>query len=110
MEEDIIKGLMSSIKCDTCGQCYEADNIDVLGNYEDLWFMSVFCISCRSQYLVAAIISGEKVTEVITDLTKAELDKFRGRAELTADEVLDMHRFLKHFDGDFARLFSREQA
>ena len=110
MEDGVIRKLMTSIKCDTCGQSYEADNVDVLGHYEDLWFLSVFCVSCRTQYLVAAAIAGETVTEVVTDLTKAELDRFRGAGRLTADELLDTHRFLKDFDGDFARLFCREQA
>ncbi len=110
MEEDIIKGLMSSVRCDACGQCYQADNVDVIGNYEDIWFMSVFCMSCRTQYLVAVVISGEKVSEVVTELTRAEVDKFTGEGELTAEEIVDMHRFLKHFDGDFVRLFGGGQA
>ena len=28
--------------------------------------------------------------------------------KLTANEVLDMHSFLKDFDGDFSRLFSQK--
>ena len=107
MEEGNIKKLMASIECSDCGQCYEEDNIDVLGNYEDLWFMSVYCMSCRTQYLIAVVVTEEKVTEVISDLTEAELNKSGSTVRLTADEVLDMHSFLKEFDGDFVRLFNK---
>jgi len=110
MEESTIKKLVTSIKCSSCGQLYRGRNIDVLGHREDLWFLSVFCPSCRTQYLIAAVVTGEKVSEVITDLTRAELKKFRGAGGVTGDDVLDMHSFLKSFDGDFSRVLGGKQA
>ena len=106
MEESLIKKLMASMKCGVCGQHYEVDNIEVLGHEEDLWFLRVLCVACHTQYLAAAVIKEGKAPEVITDLTEAELDKFRNMGRLNADEVLDMHNFLKGFDGDFSHLFS----
>jgi len=108
MEEKLIKRLMATMKCDSCGQHYEAYNIDVLGHREDLWFLSVSCLACQTQSLVAAVIKEGKAPKVTTDLTEAELDKFKEMDKLTADEVLDMHSFLKGFDGDFSRLFSQK--
>lgn len=108
IEENLIKRLMSSIKCSACGQRYEIDNIDVLGHQEDLWFLRVFCSTCRTQCLVVVVIKEGRVPEVITDLTKVELDKFRNAGMVSADEVLDMHNFLKNFDGDFSQLFSQK--
>ena len=108
MEEGLIKRLLASIKCGVCGQPYEVDNINVLGHQEDLWFLSTFCPACQARCLVAAVIREGRVPEVITDLTKAELDKFRNVSRVTIDEVLDMHNFLKGFDGDFSWLFSQK--
>ena len=109
MEEGIIKKLITSMKCSACGQCYEVGNIEILGHHEDLWFLSVFCPSCRNQYLVAAVVSAqERAPEIITDLTEADLVRLRDTGRLTADEVLDMHGFLKEFDGDFSQLFGGE--
>jgi len=110
VEESFIKRLMASIKCGVCGQHYEVDDIEVLGHEEDLWFLRAFCSACHTQCLVAAVIKEDRAPEVITDLTEAELDRFKDVVGLTADEVLDMHSFLKDFDGDFSRLFSRKQA
>jgi hypothetical protein len=108
VEEGLIKRLMASIKCDVCGQRYEVDNIDILGHQEDLWFLSVFCPACYARCLVAAVIRKDRVPEVTTDLTSAELGKFGSVAKVTTDDVLDMHNFLKDFDGDLSQLFSRE--
>ena len=107
MEDGLIKRLMSSIKCEVCGQRYEVGDINVLGHQEDLWFLSALCPACHTRCLVAAVIREGKVPELITDLSEAELDRFRNAVQLTADEMLDMHNFLKYFDGDFSRLFSQ---
>lgn len=108
MEDGLIKRLMTSIKCSVCGQRYEVDNIDVLGHQEDLWFLSVLCPACHARCLVAAVIREDKVPEVTTDLTQAELDRFRNVGRVTTDDVLDMHNFLKDFDGDLSQLFSQD--
>jgi hypothetical protein len=107
MEESLVKRLIASIKCGSCGQYYEEDNIDVIEHSEELWFMRVFCSSCHSKSLVAAIIREDKKAEVITDLTEAELDKFKDMDGVRVDDVLDMHNFLKNFDGDLPRLLRR---
>jgi len=108
VEESLIKRLVASVKCSVCQQRYKVGNIDVLGHEDDLWFLRVSCLACNTQYLVAAIIEEDRVTEVITDLTEAELTRFRNMDRLTPDDMLDMHNFLKDFDGGFSRLFSHQ--
>jgi hypothetical protein len=105
MEESLIKRLIASIKCGSCGQYYQEDNIDVIEHSDELWFLRVFCSSCYTRCLVAAIIGEDKKAKVITDLTEAELDRFKDVDRVRVDDVLDMHNFLKDFDGDFPRLF-----
>ncbi len=98
---------MTSIKCDSCGQYYEMSNIDVLGNNDDLWFLKVLCSSCHTQCLVAAVIKESRAPQVITDLTETELDKFLNMGVVDVDDVLNMHKFLNDFDGDFSCLFGQ---
>jgi flavoprotein len=106
MEESLVKRLISSIKCGACGQHYEESHIDIIEHNEELWFLRVFCSSCHTRCLVAAIIREEEKAEVITDLTEAELDKFKDLDGVRVDDVLDMHNFLKDFNGDFPNPFS----
>lgn len=107
MEEKLVKKLVTSLKCTTCGRCYEEEDVNILGHYEDLWFLGAFCPTCRARYLVAAVIKEAKKTEPVSDLTALEVSKFEKVDEPTADDVLDMHNFLRNFDGDFSRCFGR---
>ena len=105
MEEKLIKKLIASIKCGSCGQHYSEDGIEVIERSEDLWFLQVHCPCCDIKCLVAAIIKEDSGPEIITDLTETELEKFRSSDSVKTDDVLDMHEFLKGFDGDFPRIF-----
>lgn len=108
MDEHFVKKLMSTMKCGVCGQRYEISNVNVLGHRDEMWFLSIACPSCHSQALVAAVIKEGKPTEVVTDLTEAELAKFARRDPVKGDDVLDIHNFLKGFDGDFFKLFRKD--
>jgi len=106
MDEGLIKRLIATIKCGICGRPYEGGNVRILGHRDDLWFLSVFCPACRSQGLVAAVIKEGQLPQLITDLTEADQAKFRELEPVDSDDLLDIHAFLREFDGDFAQLFS----
>jgi len=108
VEESLIKRLVASVKCGVCGQRYELENISILGHRQDLWYMEAHCSACHTQSLVAVVVKADGLREVITDLSDTELDKFKDMGVLTADDVLDMHNFLKEFSGDFSQFFNRE--
>jgi ribosomal protein L44E len=107
MEERVIKRLMTSVKCSSCGHNYSAHNVQILGHHHGLWFISTYCSSCQTHYLLAATVNKEK-TDITSDLMESELARFRRSHAPTADDILDMHSFLKTFQGDFTQLFGRE--
>ena len=48
MEERLVRKLMESIKCSSCGQHYEPINSDVLAHREDTWLLRAQCASCHT--------------------------------------------------------------
>lgn len=106
MDERFIKKLMSNMKCGVCGQRYAVANVHILGHRDDLWFVGIFCPSCRSQGLVAAVVKEGAIPQLITEFTDAEEVKFAQAQAVSCDDVLEVHDFLKRFDGDFGQLFT----
>ena len=107
MEERVIKRLMTTVKCSSCGHNYFARNVQIMGHHHGMWFISAYCPSCQTHYLLAAIVNKEN-TNISSDLKESEFARFKKSHAPTADDVLDMHCFLKTFQGDFAQLFGRE--
>ncbi len=108
-DEELIRQVVLSTvgKCGTCGRPYDLENVSVLGHEEELWFLMVVCNRCNSRGLIAALVKEQKKPPIITDLSEKELERFRREGKISPDDVLDMHRFLEEFDGDFADLFSK---
>ena len=100
IEESFIKKLISSIKCGSCGQYYEESHIEIIERNDELWFMKVVCSSCHVSCVVAAIVREENKPELVTDLTEAEIEKFRNLKGIDEHDLLTMHDFLKGFKGD----------
>jgi len=109
MEERIVKRLMTTVKCTHCGQGYQQPNVTILGHDRDLYFIKAYCATCRTQFLIAASVTAEKTTVILSDLSSDEATRFKKSPPPSADDVLDMHGFLKTFSGDFLRLFGRER-
>lgn len=107
MEENFVKGLMTSIKCSGCGRKYRRGNVRIIYHQDDLWFFNVFCEKCHSQSLVAALIKGHEA-DIVTDISPEEMVKFQDAPPVGMDDVLDMHNLLTDFRGDFSGLFRKD--
>jgi len=108
MDEHLIKQLVATISCTSCGQRFEPGNIEVIERKEELWFIKVICSSCHISCFVAAIIREERPPALITDLDERELERFRDLEAISEDDLLEMHRFLKGFSGEIPDLFRKE--
>ncbi len=103
-----MKRLFSTIKCSTCGQKHKVGNIRIIDHQGGLWFLNAYCNSCGTKGLIVAVVEDGRATEVITDLTEADYNKFSYGEVVGMDDVLDMHNLLKEFDGDFVSLFTEK--
>lgn len=104
MDEERVKNLVAYFKCNSCDQYYEPTNADVVAHYGDLWVFAVYCPGCQIKSLVAAIIEESGVPEVVTELSEVEQAKFS--IPVCSDDVIDIHLFLRDYDGDFTFLLS----
>lgn len=108
MREAFLKRLFAKVSCGVCGQKYDMSNIKILDQEDGLWVLSVYCSSCGTQGLVAAVVQEGNITDVVTDLSESEYGELEGKGVVGNVDVTEMREFLQGFDGDFERLFSEE--
>lgn len=102
-EFDVRRTVLAVLEqCSVCKAHYSIDDARVIERQGELWVLSVCCSHCRTQALVAAVVDDEGAEVDTFDRTPLE----RYDEPATVDDVLDMHRFLETFDGDFHALFS----
>jgi len=105
-----IKHLITNIKCAVCQGNYELGDIHVIDHRDELWVMAVTCGQCHTRGLIFAMIKETRESESPTELTLEEWDRFREMPHIDADDVLNMHEFLRDFDGDFVGILQGSRA
>ena len=107
MDEKLLRKMVSSIKCSQCGQHYGTANTDLLGHRDRrLWVFSVSCPSCGARRRLVVAGGVDQRTELPqVDAEHIEAETSDSSTPLTSDDVLEMHVFLKDFNGDFRTIF-----
>jgi len=109
-------------RCGVCHRAYGHDDIHVISRKPDMWMLLVECTDCHARNFVAAVMNdgdADQAQLALRRLSRGQRDAAEPlflketlaeppppeAAQITADDVLDMHEFLAEFDGDFAALF-----
>lgn len=100
MRQAFIRHLISNVQCMSCGERYARNDIYVLGHHEGVWVSAVVCSRCGTQGLVFATVRDDERFDTTSRADAHDLAAFKKMPGLTIDDVLDVHAFLKGFDGD----------
>jgi hypothetical protein len=106
-------------RCSVCHRGFEPDDVQVLSRKSDMWMLMVSCGECHARNFVAAVIGDGDAEEAQLALRRLGEEHLRSRLEtvteaeaedvdsepISIDDVLEIHEFLKGFDGDFRQLF-----
>jgi len=123
-QERLIRRLFTTQECSHCHGVYREENVTVLARRSEVWMVMVSCDSCGRKGIFVVSFPGSSRSERRKAIMEAEAlgegalteavlaDEPASRAArppavpVTVDDVIDMHLFLKRFDGDFATLFA----
>ena len=103
----LLKHLLTSIPCAVCEHPYRPADVEIVDHRDEIWIVAVKCSHCGTTGVVFALIR-EEGPDRVSDLLPEEWARFRQMPQISADELLDVHEFLKDFDGDFISLFEDE--
>ena|SRR5215213_888128 len=107
-------------RCSVCHRTFGPDDVHVLSRKPDVWMMVVQCVDCQARNFVAALIGDSDPAEARSALRQLSIEHQSEIVEVepepeetgdpvSVDDLIDMHKFLTGFDGDFNALFKRKR-
>lgn len=97
----IVGQIKKSIQCPKCKANYIDQDIEVVGSVgEDQTFFHATCGKCESEAVINVSVQFDSHMEMTLPNISA----------ISTNEVLDMHNFLKGFDGNFKHLFKAKSS
>jgi hypothetical protein len=91
--------------CPVCGRSLKGCDIQVLSHEHERFHLQVTCAQCQVTFIVVLAIAGGAVEEVESVETETEAHGSRFEAAvpepdpISVDEILDVHLYLKSFQG-----------
>jgi hypothetical protein len=107
---DWLRTQLTSFGCAACGAPYEPGRIRLLAERDGLFFVDLACTACTSRAVAIVTVDTDEADEPRADageLVQLVADAQQAGDPISADDVLDMHRFLAGFEGGTVALLSR---
>ena len=95
--------------CPVCGRSLKGCDVQVLSHEEERFHLQVTCAQCQVTFVVVLAIAGGAVEEIAATEASSEAIGERAPAPepISVDEILDLHLFLKGYQGTLKELIQQ---
>lgn len=97
----ILQDIRKQLPCPHCKKALEEKTIHLIGTMMDASFFMGRCLKCEHDMFI-------HVTHLRGERTHRGLDANAHLKLVDKNDILDMHNFLKEFNGDFISLFTKK--
>jgi hypothetical protein len=92
--------------CPVCGRSLKGCEIQVLSHEEERFHLQVTCAQCQVTFIVVLAIAGGDVDDVEVEKAPAAAPEVEAEP-ISVDEILDVHLYLKTFQGTLKDLLQQ---
>ena len=110
MNEKFIRDIfrMVKMKCKECGNYYNEEDIEIIENDDGSCFLNIYCRTCDRRSFAIALTKREEQNDNTDHDENEQPVRLETPVPIDADDIIDIHSFLKDFDGDFVTLFGHK--
>lgn len=91
--------------CPVCGRSLKGCDVQVLSHEDERFHLQVTCAQCQVTFVVVLAIAGGAVEEIAA--TEPIEEKEPAPEPISVDEILDLHVFLKGYQGTLKELIQQ---
>src|SRR5438128_12590574 len=95
--------------CPVCGRSLKGCDIQVLSHEEERCQLQVTCAQCQVTFIVVLAIAGGAVEEIEAVEAADAVEAAPAREPISVDEILDLHLYLKNFQGTLKELIHQPE-
>ncbi len=88
--------------CPVCGRSLKGCDVQVLSHEDERFHLQVTCAQCQVTFIVVLAIAGGAVEDI--EATEPAEEPVAAAEPISVDEILDLHLYLKNFQGTLREL------
>jgi hypothetical protein len=90
--------------CPVCGRSLKGCEVQVLSHEDERFHLQVTCAQCQVTFIVVLAIAGGAVEEIESGIAESVEEPVARAEPITVDEIIDLHLFLKTYQGTLQEL------
>jgi hypothetical protein len=90
--------------CPVCGRSLKGCDVQVLSHEDERFHLQVTCAQCQVTFIVVLAIAGGAVEEIEAVTPEPAAEPVAEAEPISVDEILDLHLYLKNFQGTLKQL------
>ena len=90
-----LEGILGTVRCANCSAVYEREDVSIVGNRDEYWFLRCSCRACGTNGIGVVIVK---------EVAAADAPGTAG-GPVQLDDVLVAHEVLRDYVGDVNGLF-----
>jgi hypothetical protein len=90
--------------CPVCGRSLKGCDVQVLSHQDERFHIQVTCAQCQVTFIVVLAITGGAVEEIADPVEETVAE---AAEPISVDEILDLHVYLKGFQGTLTELIQQ---
>ena len=96
-----VEGIFGTVRCANCGAVYGREDVSLVGNRDEYWFVRCNCHACGTQGIGVVIV--KEIARSPSEPMDLELTV--AARPFQVDDVLVAHEVLREYSGDIHGLF-----
>ena len=109
--KDILQNILEVLHCPFCGSDYLEKNTKIKAQFEKDYVVHLMCQECHNSIVASFSYQGghrlwsPKSLNKKTDAPINEMMHFIPKGTINDDDIMNFHKGIKDFDGDFKKIF-----
>ena len=100
-----LEGIFGTVRCANCGAVYAREDVSVVGNRDEYWFVRCSCHACGTQGIGVVIVKEIAIPADQALSDHEQMDRPEEARPFQIDDVLVAHEVLRGYSGDIHGLF-----
>lgn len=112
---NLVKALQQMVRCPQCGGVFSESDVELVAGIGQAYFVKMSCSSCGINVMASMMnLDKNSAKSPIISASGSQIQNNQGfvgktnvTEEISANELIGLHEYLREFEGDFKSVFKK---
>jgi len=109
----VLRYIADSVRCGVCHRGFAPDEVAILSQQDDVWFVSMACDACGTESMILVVLQtqADDAGDMMDMLSAGPVERVSHESlgPITRQEIEELHRFLQGYHGNLTEFWDIEE-